>query len=325
MSILQSARTRKIAARVIPLVFYVLLIAFLVLYLRSVDFSKLTHLHLSWWYLGLASLLSLCSRYLGTFTWLVILRSLGARNVHLQKQLIYVYAKAWMGRYIPGTAPWILGKIYFASKHGISKQKLAISSLLEGGLEIVTLLVFSLALLIFDQRLNVLGTGFKVLMVGVAVTGIVVLIPAVFNRLIRAAYRLIRRKDIEGEHLATNQTILRGTSLYLFNSMINGTSLFFIAKGVDPALAFHNITFAMGAASLAGAASMLALFAPSGLGVREGIQLVLFSLIMPRELALAVTIITRLWSVGLDFVFFGLSRLIAGDLNAPTPETPENT
>lgn len=325
MSILQSAHTRKIIARIIPLAFYALLIAFLVIYLRSVDFSKLAHLHLSWWYLGLASVLSLSSRYLGTFTWLTILRSLGARNVHLQKQLIYVYAKAWMGRYIPGTAPWILGKIYFASKHGISKQKLAISSLLEGGLEIVTLLVFSLALLIFDKRLNVLGVGFKVLMVGVALTGIIVLIPKVFNRLISIAYRLMRHKDIEGEHLATNQTILRGTSLYLFNSMINGTSLFFIAKAVDPGLAYHNITFAMGAASLAGAASMLALFAPSGLGVREGIQLVLFSLIMPRELALAVTIITRLWSVGLDFVFFGLSRLIAGDLSVPTPEAQEKT
>jgi uncharacterized membrane protein YbhN (UPF0104 family) len=261
---------------------------------------------------------------MGTFTWLTILRSLGARDLHLQKQLIYVYAKAWMGRYIPGTAPWILGKIYFASKHGIPKQKLAISSLLEGGLEIVTLLVFALALLIFDKRLNVLGAGFKALMVGVAVVGIIVLIPAVFNRLIRFAYKLIRHKDVEAEHLATNQTILRGTSLYLVNSLINGTSLFFIAKGVDPALAYHNITFAMGAASLAGAASMLALFAPGGIGVREGIQLVLFSLIMPKELALAVTIMTRLWSVGIDFVFFGLSRLIAGKAITAKLETPEN-
>lgn len=312
MPVLHAASARKLLARIIPLAFYALLITFLALYLRSVDFSKLAHLHLNWWYLILASLFSLVSRYLGTFTWLTILRSLGARDLHLQKQLIYVYAKAWMGRYIPGTAPWILGKIYFASKHGIAKQKLAISSLLEGGLEIVTLLVFALALLIFDKRLNVLGTGFKALMVGVAVAGIVILIPSVFNRLIRQAYKLIRHKDIEAEHLATNQTILRGTSLYLVNSLINGTSLFFIAKGVDPSLAYHNITFAMGAASLAGAASMLAIFAPSGIGVREGIQLVLFSLIMPRELALAVTIITRLWSVGMDFVFFGLSRLMAG-------------
>jgi uncharacterized membrane protein YbhN (UPF0104 family) len=217
-----------------------------------------------------------------------------------------------MGRYIPGTAPWILGKIYFASQHGISKQKLAVSSLLEAGIQIVTMLVFSLVLLVFDTRLDVLGSSFKLLMIGVAVVGIVVLIPSVFNRLITLAFRLLRRKEIASESVASKQTIINGSVLYLIGAVINGLSLFFIAKGIDPSLSYSNIWFAMGAASLAGAASMLAIFAPSGIGVREGIQLVLFSLIMPKELAVAVTIATRLWSVGIDFVFFGLSRLLAG-------------
>lgn len=313
-SLLRSAWLR----RLIPVAFYVLLIIFLVLYLRSIDFSKLANLDLNWWYLLLASLLALVNRYLGTLTWFVILRSLGATDLHLQKQLIYVYAKAWMGRYIPGTAPWILGKIYFASQHGISKQKLAVSSLLEGGLQIVTMLVFSLVLLAFDKRLDVLGGGFKLLMLLVAVAGVIILAPSVYNRLVNLAYRLLRHKTISTENLATKHTIMQGASLYLIGAIVNGFSLFFIAKGVDPALGYHNLAFAMGAASLAGAASMLAVFAPSGLGVREGIQLVLFSLIMPRELALAVTIITRLWSVGIDFVFFGLSRLLAGK-STPKP------
>jgi uncharacterized membrane protein YbhN (UPF0104 family) len=310
--LLKSVRLRKIAARTVPFIFYSLLVLFLALYLQSVNFSQLAHLKLNWWYLALATLLALITRYLGTLTWFAILRSLGARDLRIQKQLIYVYAKAWMGRYIPGTAPWILGKIYFASQHGISKQKLAVSSLLEGGLQIVTMLVFSLCLLVFDKRLDVLGGDFKLLMIFVAVAGIIVLVPSIFNRLFSFAYKLVRRKELEREHLATFQTMLWGTSLYLLNAIINGLSLFFIAKGIDPSLGYNNLLFAMGAASLAGAASMLAVFAPSGLGVREGIQLVLFSLIMPKELAVAVTVATRIWSVGIDFVFLGLSRAIAG-------------
>jgi len=311
-ALVRSPRFRHWAARLIPLVFYVLLAVFLVLYLRRVDFSKLAHLHLNWWYLLLATVLALIKNFAGTFTWFTILRSLGATNLHLHKQLIYVYAKAWMGRYIPGTAPWILGKIYFASRHGISKQKLAVSSLLEGGLQIVTMLVFSLALLLFDKRLDVLGNGFKLLMVAVAVAGIVILTPSIFNRLISKAYKLLRHKELPAEHLATKRTIVSGASLYLLDAAINGLSLFFIAKGIDPALPYSDILFAMGAASLAGAASMLAVFAPSGLGVRESIQLVLFALIMPKELAVAVTVATRLWSVGIDFVFLALSRALAG-------------
>lgn len=317
--LLRSTRLRAIASRSIPPIFYSLLILFLALYLRSVNFSKLAHLDLNWWYLTVASILALVTRYMGTYIWFVILRTLGATDLHLQKQLIYVYAKAWMGRYIPGTAPWILGKIYFASQHGISKQKLGVSSLLEGGLQIVTMLVFALALLVFDKRLDVLSGEFKALMIGVAIAGIIILIPSVFNRLISLAYRLLRHKQLPAEHLATRATIVNGSLLYLLTAVINGLSLFFIAKGVDPGLSYSNIAFAMGAASLAGAASMLALFAPSGLGVREGIQLVLFALIMPKELALAVTVITRLWSVGVDVLFFGLSRLIVGKPQAVAP------
>lgn len=310
--LLGSQQLRKVVTRSIGPIFYILLIIFLALYLKSIDFSKLATINLDWRYLFVASILALATRYLGTFTWFTILKSLGATDLHLQKQLIYVYAKAWMGRYIPGTAPWILGKIYFASQHGVSKQKLAISSILEGGLQIVTMLVFSLALIIFDKRLDVIGTGFKLLIIAVAFIGIVVLLPPVFNRLIGIIYRVLKRKTIVNEHLSTTETLLKGFSLYLFDALLNGLSLFFIAKGVDPSLSYSNIAFAMGAASLAGAASMLAVFAPSGLGVREGIQLVLFSTLMPKELALAVTIITRLWSVGMDVVFFGLSKLIAG-------------
>jgi uncharacterized membrane protein YbhN (UPF0104 family) len=317
-SLLSSPRVRKTALRIIPITFYLLLVAFLVIYLKSVDFSKLAHLHLNWWYLLLASIVGLLTRYIGTFIWFVILRSLGARDLHLQKQLIYVYAKSWMGRYIPGTAPWILGKIYFASKHGIPKQKLAVSSLLEGGLQVMSTLILSFALLAFDSRLDVLNTALKILMVIVAVIGVVALIPPVFNRWVSFVYKLIRKKSLPSEHLASGSTVLRGSSLYLVNACINGLSLFFIAKGIDPSLSYHNMLFAIGASSLAAAASMIAIFAPSGLGVREGIQLVLFSLIMPKDLAVAVTIATRLWSVGVDFIFFGLSKFIAGkpDSNA---------
>jgi len=325
--LLRSPALRKWVVRLVPVVFYTLLVVFLVLYLRSIDFTKLANLELNWWYLALASVLALAKNYLGTFTWFVILKSLGARDLHLQRELIYVYAKAWMGRYIPGTAPWILGKIYFASQHGVSKSKLAVSSLLEGGLQIVTMLVFSLALLAFDHRLDVLGSGFKWLMLSVAFVGIVTITPPIYNRIVGLAYKLMRHKPISPDDLATNKTILQGASLYLVDALIAGLSLFFVAKGVYPALGYDNIAFAMGAASLAGAASMLAIFAPSGLGVREGIQLVLFSLIMPTELALAVTIITRLWSVGVDFAFWGTSRLVAGTrqtLQAPSEHLPQS-
>lgn len=304
-----------------PLVFYVLLVLFLALYLRSIDWSKLHGLQFNWWYVAAASAVALVGRYWQIFIWFVLLQSLGAQRLARHaRQLVYVYAKSWLGRYIPGTAPWILGKIYFASRHGIPREKLGVSSLLEAALQIVVMLVLSFAMLLFDSRFDVIGSQTRLFMGLAIVLCLVALIPAVFNRLVSLAYRLLSKKRLADEHLATNGTIAKGASLYVVAALLNGVSFFFITKSLYPSLPLHDLMFVISANNLAGALGMLAIFVPSGLGVREGVQLVLLSTIMPKEISLIVVVVSRVWSVAVDFVFFGLSRtLLGGDL--PLPET----
>jgi uncharacterized membrane protein YbhN (UPF0104 family) len=239
----------------------------------------------------------------------VLLRSLGASNVRFSNNLIYVYAKSWLGRYIPGTAPWILGKIYFASKQGLSKNKLAVSSMLEGGLQIIVQMVFALSLLGLDPRLDIIPDELKLLFLATTIACLVVLVPPVFNKMMSLAYKVVKKKVFSREHYASSKTIGKGFSLYVFGTILGSLSLFFIAKAVYPELDYDQMIFVMGVGTLASAASMLAVFAPSGIGVREGIQLALLSLIMPTEIAFAITIITRLWSVACDLLFFALAKL----------------
>lgn len=296
--------------KLIPLTFYALLAVFLFFYIRSIDFAKLQNIDFTWSYFVLATFFALGFRYWGAFIWLVILKSLGAKQLRDVRGLVYVYAKSWLGRYIPGTAPWILGKIYFASQHGISKNKLAVSSLLEGALQIVVVMALAFVLIMLDSRLDVVDWQFKFLLLGVVILCVIALVPPIFNWLISKAYRFIRKKQLAAEHLANPRTIIQGASLYAIGSILSGLSFFFVAKAVYPELAFTDIWFVMGVTNLASAASMLAFFAPSGLGVREGIQLVLLTLIMPAELALVVTVVMRLWSIVIDFLFFGISALL---------------
>lgn len=307
----QSFSLKKIAVKLIAPIFYVLLILFLVFYIQNTDFSQLQYLEFSWFYLFIATALALGFRYWGAFIWFVLLKGLGAKQLQSQTAaLVYVYAKSWLGRYIPGTAPWILGKIYFASQHGISKNKLAVSSLLEGALQVVVVMALAFILLTFDPRLDVIETQYKVLMLAIVIGCIVAMLPPVFNWLVANAYRLIRRKTLDKEHYADGKTISIGAGLYGIGALVNGFSLFFIAKAVYPELAYADLFFVMGVSSLASAVSMLAFFAPSGLGVREGIQLVLLSLVMPNEIALIITVVMRLWSVAVDFLFFALSWVV---------------
>lgn len=303
--------------RAIPIIFYTLLIVFLFLYLRSIDFSKIGKLDFNWWYLLIATVFGLSFRYFGAYIWTVILRSLGAENARFSKNLIYVYAKSWLGRYIPGTAPWILGKIYFAARQGVSKSKLAVSSLLEAALQIVVQMLVALSLIAFDARLDVISLEIKISLIILIAMCLVVLTPPVFNFLISAIYKIIKKRPLDSSHLASSKTILKGFVLYVIGSFIAGLSLFFIAKTVYPILPYDQLFFVIGVSTLASAVSMLAIFAPSGLGVREGIQLVLLSIIMPTEIALVITVVTRLWSVATDLIFFMLAKIATASLVKP--------
>lgn len=302
----------RVLGKSFPFLFYGLLTVFLVQYLRSIDFAQFKNAHFVWQYLLISSILSLATRFWQTYIWLALLKGLGATGLKGSwRQFLYVYAKSWLGRYIPGTAPWILGKIYFASKHGVSKNKLAVSSLLEGGLQIAVVMALSFLMLFSDSRLDVIDARLKILMVIILIICLVAIIPPVFNRIIALLYRIVRRKKFNPEHNANGKTILRGAVFYAIGGIVSGIALFFVAKAIYPELGYNNALFVMGVGNLAGAVGMLAIFAPSGIGVREGIQLTLLSLIMPTELALLVTIATRLWGVVMDFTFFIMAKMLS--------------
>lgn len=297
------------AKKTFPFVFYTLLLVFLVAYLRDINFAAFNDIKIDWLFLGLSAGLLLITRYLSVLVWLNLLKNLGAKNLSDFSGLAFVYAKSWLGRYIPGTAPWILGKIFFASRHGISKNKLAVGSVLEGVLQIVVTMAIALALLAFDTRVSVISTNIKFLIIAITLLCIVGLSPPIFNRFISFVYKLVRKKVFPKEHYANLQAILRGALLFSGMALLAGLSLFFAAKAFYPQLGYDNLAFVMGAGSLAGALGMLAIFAPSGIGVRDGVYLVLLSIIMPAEIALVVTVAARLLGISTDVLFFGLSYM----------------
>lgn len=300
----------KICFKLIGPLFYAALIIFLIIYIQRLDWSVLAGIRISWLFVVVSTLIALASRYWGAFIWVVLLKNLGANKLRSQvRPLLYVYAKSWLGRYIPGTAPWILGKIYFASKLGVSKNKLAVSSLLEGGLQILVTLVISIVILLFDVRVaETISSELKLVMGLFLLIGIVTVIPPIFNRLFALVYKLVKRKIFPHEHYTTKKTILQGSSLYIIGSLLSGVSFFFITKAVYLPLEFTDLLFVLGISNLANAASMLAVFAPGGIGVREGIQVALLSLIMPIEVALLIAVVTRIWSVAVDLLFFATAH-----------------
>lgn len=305
------SRLRTYVLKLLPFVFYGLLLFFLALYLAKIDYSRLSNISFDWTAIAIASVFGLAVRYWGAYIWVNLLGHLSQHKIPHYRKLFSIYAQSWLARYIPGTAPSLASRVYFASKLGISKNKLAVSTLLEVGLQVTVVIAVALTLLLIDPRFNLIDTEQRLLMIAVLVGCCTALIPYVFNRIVSIVYRLVKRKKFPQEHYIGPSAVIRGTTLYMIWSLVGGVSLFFMSKGVYPELGYENILFVMGVSNLAGALGMLAFFAPSGIGVREGVLIVLLSIVIPIEFAVVVAVFTRLWGLVLDVGFLISARLYA--------------
>jgi uncharacterized membrane protein YbhN (UPF0104 family) len=292
--------------QIVQVVFTIAVVVFIAIYLIRIDWSSLDRLTLEPVPLIVACVIALLYRYWGAGIWLLLLQRLGADLPRpLWPELAYVYAKAWLGRYILGAGTWILGKVYFASQHGIGRAALAISGLLEGALQLLATLVVGLAFLVVDPRLAQFGGSVTLIAIIALVLCVIAILPPVFRFLMKLAVRVLRRGPLADSDLPGWRTIGSGAGLYLLGTLISGASYFFIARAVYEGLGWEHFLYIVGTSSVAAAISLLAVFAPGGIGVREGVQVAFFAAVMPVETAVVVSVIMRLWSLAIDALFFG--------------------
>jgi uncharacterized membrane protein YbhN (UPF0104 family) len=64
------------------------------------------------------------------------------------------------------------------------------------------------------------------------------------------------------------------------------------------------------------------IFAPGGLGVREGMMTLLLSSIIPTPLAIAISFVARVWMTLFEIVVFFIGLLVR---KAGRKQTPEHT
>jgi uncharacterized membrane protein YbhN (UPF0104 family) len=92
---------------------------------------------------------------------------------------------------------------------------------------------------------------------------------------------------------------------------IGGFGFYLFVDSVYP-LALRYSLFVAGAVAFSSTLGLIALFAPSGLGVREGALVYLLGFIMPTPVAVILSILTRIWMTLIEIGLIGvvyLSRL----------------
>jgi len=233
--------------------------------------------------------------------WVRILAAYGIRipyTVALQAEMISMLAK-----YVPGGVWTPAARVVALRKFGVKETPVVLATiLLEAGLSAVA------GVLVFAVGFAIVGGGDAPLLPLAAFFVVVsfLLHPRVFRPVAR---RLLRPFGAEEVEALPTRTAVGLVAFYALTWPLGGAALFFLLRAVggDPDLA--SIPFLGGASAVGAIVAVLAVFAPSGLGVREASMFGLMLAVAAEGAALGATVLNRL---AITVVEAGL--LVAGAL-----------
>lgn len=233
--------------------------------------------------------------------------------------------KAWriwfisnLGRYVPGKVWQVLGMAYLCEKEGIPKRVTAVSVMLAQALSTLSAAgLFGLYIALEGHRIDPAWTYSVIVML---VAGVAAIHPWVLERLINFVLRALRRDPIRIE--VTFGQLLYITGLYTLSWCGYGLSLYvFISSltSISPRL----IGVLIPIHAMAYTAGLLALLAPGGLVVREGLLALFLGYHLPTAVATPSALLSRLWFTVAEILCLAVSAGVGRDrLKNPTAETP---
>jgi glycosyltransferase 2 family protein len=246
----------------------------------------------------LAAALAVIAAYYLVFVvgWMMILVSLGVRipyRVAVQAEMISMLAK-----YVPGGIWTPVARVVALRKFGAFETRIVLASIaLEAGLSALS------GVVVFLVGLPIAGVV-NVPLLPVVAFGVVVAVlvhPRVFRPVAARLLKPFGGGDIPPLGYGRTLAVL---AFYGLTWPIGGFAVFLLLRslGGDPALS--TIPYLGGAAAIGAIVAVLAVFAPSGLGVREASMYGLILAVTVESVALGAVVLNRLAITVVEAVLF---------------------
>lgn len=244
-----------------------------------------------------ASALLLAAYFLSAAIWGEIVHDLGGPRL-LIRDSVQLFMIANLGRYLPGKVWQMAGLAALAQTRGVPVRTGTGAAVLGQGLALVAAAgVGTLALLSGPDNLRPLGF---VGSVGIGVVVVLIGIPRVFNALAVRWFRLARSEFPVGLGSAHG---LRWLGLYALNWVMYATSFWGLCMSLGLEGAILPVSSAFAAAYVLG---YLMIFAPAGLGPREGFLMALLTPQFGVASSGMIAIVARLWTTIVEVIPAGL-------------------
>lgn len=229
-----------------------------------------------------------------------------------QREIVKVNIASWLLKYVPGQIGAFVWKLQWGSKKGVSKSAVTTSFIYENLLLGIssTLYTVPVIVLILSDGGGDIGKNIA-LGILIAAGFMIVSLQRVLRFILSSLIKLTRRKvDINKVKLLTFSEFSFLQLFYLIPRIINAVGFVLITNALV-SLSASQMVLAGAVYTLAGIIGILAIFVPSGIGVREGVIVLFLSQIVPAEVALVIAINARIYATIAD----GALALIYGLLN----------
>ena len=226
------------------------------------------------------------SYLLMSFLWWLTLKKMN-KKISFSKSF-RIYFSSMLGRYVPGKALLVISRIYMTQKQGIERKEAFASIVLD-------LALFSLSgIILFLFTLPFFEIIPKEIIWPLFVAGILLLPlvhPKLLKKIINLGLKIIKKQPIRFRMKFKNSFTL--LLLHILRWIIQGIGMYLFAKSFLPTSPLL-IYIIPGVYALSIVLGMLMIIAPGGLGIREGLIVLLLAPFMPTTLIILFSLTSRI-------------------------------
>jgi len=268
--------------------------------IKEYQFSfNYTYLAVSWVFATL-NIISLA------FIWKKIFQLLDPQQALSNIKAFKIFIYSWFGKYMPGKIWQPLGVVYLGRQEGLPVKTLTISTIFDNVLFLVSAFMLSLASLSITLGKGLLS--FYIIGGIIIIGGLILVHPKVFYPILNFALRKLKMPAFFEQEapLLTYKKIIQIIFCYFGAIILSGTGFFFLINSITY-LPWQDIVGIIGIFTLANAMGVVAIFAPSGLGIREGTLTGLLPFYFPLSLAILISLLARVWATIPELILFGFT------------------
>jgi hypothetical protein len=292
------------------------LIVLLIGYYFSLEFKKnwsaLQNYELKFdaFYIFASFCLIIISYLLETFIWKICINNHLERNEVTFPESIAIVNTSGLLKYLPGRIWIYTAQLVWLQSYGISKSKILYANLICILGSITVSLYLGLIYLALYSRLVSMNLIIVLLFVLIIVNmAYFVWNSMLINKLIGLVNSYFK-KEIQPLNNSIS-TLIYIQSIYLCSWLMAGFSGYLLAKGLGLHILTKDMFALLASMSLAWVIGYLAVVSPGGLGIREGMMLLMLNHVVDAQTALLFPILSRIMML-LAEAILGLAAIIIG-------------